>query len=321
MTFYWACAEVVGRKRVNYHCCSYINFCAYCVVLCREGVWHISVVFWASLYYSCSASQAYVSERYNVRSFCTEIDLCSTVLLDFVQPCDRGIATFPLASPRRTTQSVRAAIPRPSQSVSTSLITTTVHRVIPLICNLPPLLELPQVPSSPHITTQAAVLQRWCPYCISEGSDFILSGNQTIWRSESGGGDWGSEYCVQVIQLCDDEIPENNENVTIVITTTTSHVTLTEDSLTLVIIDNDCKRNTYPRIQLSAKLAKICLWITNDCLVLFAVISVAFTRNTYTVVEGGEVDVCVEASGSLERPHLQLSLQASTRSQLMGDGQ
>lgn len=49
-------------------------------------------------------------------------------------------------------------------------------------------------------------------------------------------------------------------------------------------------------------------------LVLFAVISVAFTRNTYTVVEGGEVEACVETSGSLERPYLQLSLQTSTRS-------
>lgn len=49
----------------------------------------------------------------------------------------------------------------------------------------------------------------------------------------------------------------------------------------------------------------------------FAVISVVFTSNTYTVLEGGEVEVCVEASGSLERPNLQLSLQPSERSQLL----
>lgn len=79
-------------------------------------------------------------------------------------------------------------------------------------------------------------------YYISEGSDFTLSGNQTIWRTDSG-DEWNSEYCLQVILLCDDQIPENNESATIIISSTTSHVILTQESFTLVIIDNDCKKH------------------------------------------------------------------------------
>ena len=91
-------------------------------------------------------------------------------------------------------------------------------------------------------------------YCISEGSDFILSGNQTIWRTDSG-GEWNGQYCLQAILLCDDLIPENNESATIIISSTTSHVILTEESFTLVIIDNDCKKHSpYKLFELSAKL-------------------------------------------------------------------
>ena len=43
-------------------------------------------------------------------------------------------------------------------------------------------------------------------------------------------------------------------------------------------------------------------------------ISVAFTRDTYTVGEGSEVEVCVETSGTSERGYVPLTMVASTGS-------
>ena len=94
-------------------------------------------------------------------------------------------------------------------------------------------------------------------YCISEGSDYALSGNQTIWRTDSG-DEWNSEYCLQVIQLFDDEVSENNETATIIISSTTSHVILTQESFTLVIIDNDCKKHLFYKLSKGRIKCKTC---------------------------------------------------------------
>ena len=284
-------AQKFSVEIVNYHLLHLYKVLRF--VLCRKRIWHILVAFWPCLYYSYSASQAYVSERHNARSSFRTV---SSVLLDSMQLCSRGIVTLPLACTRPTTQSARA-VPQPameSQSVSTSL---GMHRVIPLIYNLQRLLELPQVTPSVHVhrvytswmlrivgerecayfsishstvvlwenrpvdttrlarsrspiiyTTHRAMIGKHdVSYCISEGSDYTLSGNQTIWRTDSG-GEWNSEYCLQVILLCDDQIPENNESATIIISSTTSHVILTQESFTLVIIDNDCKRHLFYKL-------------------------------------------------------------------------
>lgn len=46
-------------------------------------------------------------------------------------------------------------------------------------------------------------------------------------------------------------------------------------------------------------------------------ISIAFTRNTYTVEEGKEIEVCVQTSGNSERSQLQLSLQSLPESEFL----
>lgn len=155
--FTWLCTEHAQKlsvEIVNYHCCLHL-YKVLRFVMWRKRIWHILVAFWPCLYYSYSASQAYVSERHNARCFRT----VSSVLLDSMQPCGRGIVTLPLPSTRPTIQSARAVPQRAmeSQSVSTSLGRATVHRVIPLICSLR-LLELPQV-TTPSVHTHTVYIQ------------------------------------------------------------------------------------------------------------------------------------------------------------------
>ena len=74
-------------------------------------------------------------------------------------------------------------------------------------------------------------------YSFTESSDYTLNSNHTLFP---GSANWYNDYyCRQVIHVCEDNIPENDENVTIIISTTAVRVSLTRNTFTLHIIDND----------------------------------------------------------------------------------
>ena len=48
---------------------------------------------------------------------------------------------------------------------------------------------------------------------------------------------------------------------------------------------------------------------------LIAGVTVAFARNTYTVTEGEEVEVCVETRGKSERRYVSLTMETTVGSE------
>ena len=79
-------------------------------------------------------------------------------------------------------------------------------------------------------------------YC-SEGVDYTLIANHTLQLPPLGGsGPLPSEHCLPVFQLCEDSIPEDDENFTISLTSPNTPALMLQKNFTVHIIDDDSKK-------------------------------------------------------------------------------
>ncbi|CAI8019496.1 hypothetical protein GBAR_LOCUS11718 [Geodia barretti] len=117
----------------------------------------------------------------------------------------------------------------------------------------------------------------------TEGVDYTLSSNHTLELPFPlmTGTTIASEQCFSVFQLCEDDIPENNESFTISVSTPNTPSVFHQNNFTVTIIDNDR-------------------------------VDVSFTRGRYTVSEGEAVEICAETGASSERDFVELSITTIT---------
>ena len=82
--------------------------------------------------------------------------------------------------------------------------------------------------------------------------DYTLSSNHTLELPFPlmTGTTIASEQCFSVFQLCEDDIPENNESFTISVSTPNTPSVFHQNNFTVTIIDNDRKSVYYTVITL-----------------------------------------------------------------------
>ena len=71
--------------------------------------------------------------------------------------------------------------------------------------------------------------------------DYTLNGNHTL-QPPPGGGAPTDEHCLPVFQLCQDDVPEDDETLTVAISSTNPLVSLLQNNFTVTIIDDDSKK-------------------------------------------------------------------------------
>ena len=78
-----------------------------------------------------------------------------------------------------------------------------------------------------------------------DGVDYTLTANQTIEPDDCLDNGVFFTCCVPVFQVCDDNVPEDDENVTITVSSTSLFVYWIDSTFTIVITDDDRKRVKY----------------------------------------------------------------------------
>lgn len=81
---------------------------------------------------------------------------------------------------------------------------------------------------------------------IPEGTDYTLISNHTLQLPQQlpPGRTVTSEHCFPVFQLCEDEIPEDNENFTISVSAPHTASYIPRRNFTVTIVDDDGKKNS-----------------------------------------------------------------------------